>query len=75
MPIKKVCPRCGATFDCSHNDISSCHCATINLGKSPCTYIQKHYSDCLYHDCLIEIKANFDHSESNLYCIKKKDDV
>ena len=21
MPMKKVCPRCGATFDCMHNDI------------------------------------------------------
>ena len=23
MPMKKVCPRCGATFDCMHNDILS----------------------------------------------------
>ena len=25
MPMKKVCPRCGATFDCMHNDILSAH--------------------------------------------------
>ena len=31
MPMKKVCPRCGATFDCMHNDILSCHCATVRL--------------------------------------------
>ena len=29
--MKKVCPRCGATFDCMHNDILSCHCATVRL--------------------------------------------
>jgi len=29
MPMKKVCPRCGATFDCMHNDILA---HPINLG-------------------------------------------
>ena len=33
--MKKVCPRCGATFDCMHNDILSCHCATVRLDGSP----------------------------------------
>ncbi|RHL52450.1 cysteine-rich CWC family protein, partial [Phocaeicola vulgatus] len=35
MPMKKVCPRCGATFDCMHNDILSCHCATVRLEAHP----------------------------------------
>ena len=42
MPMKKVCPRCGATFDCMHNDILSCHCATVRLDALQRTYLMAH---------------------------------
>ena len=29
--MQKVCPRCGATFECMHNDILQCHCASVRL--------------------------------------------
>ena len=41
MPMKKVCPRCGATFDCMHNDILSCHCATVRLDALQRTYLME----------------------------------
>ena len=44
MPMKKVCPRCGATFDCMHNDILSCHCATVRLDALQRTYLMENYS-------------------------------
>ena len=43
MPMKKVCPRCGATFDCMHNDILSCHCATVRLDALQRTYLMENY--------------------------------
>ncbi len=42
MPMKKVCPRCGATFDCMHNDILSCHCATVGQRNNLRDFIFKH---------------------------------
>ena len=59
MPMKKVCPRCGATFDCMHNDILSCHCATVRLDALQRTYLMENYSDCLCHDCLKAVKDSF----------------
>lgn len=55
--MKKVCPRCGVTFDCRHNEIMLCHCATVKLNAVQREYLKSHYSDCLCHDCLLAIKA------------------
>lgn len=59
MPMKKVCPRCGATFDCRHDDMAFCHCATIGLDAIQRDYLRNNYSDCLCHDCLVAIKQHF----------------
>lgn len=72
MPMKKVCPRCGATFDCMHNDILSCHCATIGLDVMQRTYLMENYSGCLCHDCLKAVKASFYACEINPRYNKKK---
>ena len=74
MPMKKVCPRCGATFDCMHNDILSCHCATVRLDALQCTYLMENYSDCLCHDCLKAVKDSFYACEINPRYNKKKND-
>ena len=74
MPMKKVCPRCGATFDCMHNDILSCHCATVRLDALQRTYLMENYSDCLCHDCLKAVKDSFYACEINPRYNKKKND-
>ncbi len=71
--MKKVCPRCGTTFDCMHNDILSCHCATVKLDMLQHSYLKENYSDCLCHNCLETVKSSFYVCEINpLY--KKKND-
>ena len=72
--MKKVCPRCGATFDCMHNDILSCHCATVRLDALQRTYLMENYSDCLCHDCLKAVKDSFYACEINPRYNKKKND-
>lgn len=57
--MKKVCPRCGATFECMHNDILSCHCATVGLDARQRAYLKENYSDCLCHDCMEAVKTGF----------------
>ena len=72
--IHYSCPRCGATFDCMHNDILSCHCATVRLDALQRTYLMENYSDCLCHDCLKAVKDSFYACEINPRYNKKKND-
>lgn len=55
MPMKKVCPRCGAIFECMNDQILLCHCITVWLNEQQRAYLQKNYSGCLCHDCLTDI--------------------
>ena len=64
----------GATFDCMHNDILSCHCATVRLDALQRTYLMENYSDCLCHDCLKAVKDSFYACEINPRYNKKKND-
>lgn len=58
--MKKVCPRCGVTFDCKHDeDIRSCHCATIELDAPMRDYLKENYPDCLCPDCLMAVRGEF----------------
>jgi hypothetical protein len=57
--MDKICERCGKYFDCSHNDVSNCLCASIELDAQQLEYIEQNYSDCLCHACLMEIKSGF----------------
>lgn len=63
--MKKVCPRCGVMFDCAHDDIMSCHCATVNLDSQMRHYLEENYSSCLCHDCLETAKTTFYACEVN----------
>lgn len=74
VPMKKVCPRCGATFDCLHDNIASCHCASTHLDPLQRAYLQQNYHDCLCHECLETVKANFYAIDINPHYKKKKDD-
>ncbi len=39
--MKKVCPRCGAAFECRHDNIRLCHCAGVKLDAFQYAYIKK----------------------------------
>ena len=52
---EKKCPRCGATFICSHDDIVRCQCATVALDAKAREYIATNYTDCLCARCLAQI--------------------
>lgn len=51
--MKKVCPRCGATFECRNDDILTCQCVNIRLTHKQRAFIGKIYDNCLCHDCLL----------------------
>lgn len=58
--MKKRCPRCGALFDCLHNeDIRLCHCASVELDAKMRKFLKENYSDCLCHNCLVTVKQAF----------------
>lgn len=54
--IKKLCPRCGAAFDCKSEDIKHCVCASVSLTEKQIEFIQLNYSGCLCINCLRTIK-------------------
>ena len=59
--MKKVCPRCGVTFDCLHDeDIHSCHCTSVKMDDRMRNFLKENYSDCLCHSCLEEIRQSFE---------------
>lgn len=53
--MKKLCPCCGATFECYHDDIVHCQCATVHLTTEQLNYIRTHYDSCLCINCLKNI--------------------
>ena len=54
--MKKICPRCGKSFECRHGEIEKCQCAGVNLDPVSLEYIKKTYTDCICIDCLRDIK-------------------
>ena len=53
--IQKTCPRCGASFVCTHDAL--CQCVGIELNEKARAYLRTHYSDCLCRRCLLEINT------------------
>ena len=53
----KVCPRCGAPFVCTHNEL--CQCVGIALTENARAYLRTHYRDCLCRKCLIAVSRQF----------------
>ena len=54
--IAKVCPRCGASFVCTHD--AFCQCVGITLDEKARAYLRTHYKDCLCRKCLDEVRSN-----------------
>lgn len=72
MPMKKVCLRCGVTFQCMYDNITQCHCTTVQLDLQQRMYLKENYLDCLCPRCLDEVKDAFYRSGKNPQYIKQK---
>jgi hypothetical protein len=57
--MTKTCPHCKATFDCSHDNLTDCHCVTVPLDEQQLAYIRENYDDCLCNACLQNIIYSF----------------
>ena len=53
--IEKVCPRCGAHFVCTHDEL--CQCVGITLNDNARAFLRTHYKDCLCRQCLLDISG------------------
>lgn len=51
----KLCPRCGAAFECKVNNPMHCQCAHIVLSSDQLEALQARYDDCLCADCLQQV--------------------
>lgn len=63
--MKKKCPRCGVSFDCTPENILECQCREAKLDQNQRDYLKLHYTSCLCIRCLLEIKSRF--YTTNLY--------
>lgn len=54
-PVTKICPRCGARFECFHS--AACWCASVRLDETARRELAARYDDCLCPDCLAAITA------------------
>ena len=50
--MEKVCPRCGARFECLRDSITNCHCAGVPLADAVRRFIGDNYEGCLCNGCL-----------------------
>lgn len=58
MPTEKICPRCGNTLICRHDDMTiPCDCTKVHLEKKHFDYIRRHFNNCLCLKCLQTIEA------------------
>lgn len=55
----KLCARCQQPFQCKVGDIAHCHCNEITLTPDECNFIEQRYSDCLCHNCLLQLKNKY----------------
>lgn len=57
--MKRSCPRCQQTFDCTPEDIVHCGCTEVKLSTEARKQIARDYTDCLCNDCLRAISAAY----------------
>ena len=56
---EKICPRCGAGFECKAGDISHCQCSSIQLSEAETKFIADKFPDCLCAVCMKAIKSEY----------------
>lgn len=55
--MEKICPRCGARFECLHNEnMAACQCVGVVLTAEQREYLGRAYADCLCRSCLEHIR-------------------
>jgi hypothetical protein len=54
---EKLCPRCGALFECRVGDILRCQCAPVPLTAAQADYVRARFEGCLCADCLRTLRA------------------
>ncbi|WP_353120926.1 cysteine-rich CWC family protein [Dysgonomonas capnocytophagoides] len=57
--MKKICPRCSASFACREDRTDLCHCTRIYLFSGVRDYIIDNYENCLCPKCLKETNSSF----------------
>lgn len=55
----KKCSRCQKDFECKHDDIKNCQCASIELQQYQRDNIFKQYDDCLCANCLEQLRIEY----------------
>lgn len=55
----KKCAQCGAEFECRHDSILECHCASVKLNDAARDYLKVKFADCLCNKCLRGVKQEF----------------
>ena len=63
---EKICPRCGAGFECKVGDISHCQCYAVKLNEQEIKFIAQKYSDCLCAACMKAMKTEYSMLQSEL---------
>lgn len=53
--MEKICPRCGKTFECHHEEIKKCWCMSASIEPDAMNYIADNYSGCLCKECIDEL--------------------
>ncbi|MDP4206305.1 MAG: cysteine-rich CWC family protein [Bacteroidota bacterium] len=64
--MNKKCPHCGKEFECRHDDIVNCQCATVVLTPEERQYLASIYNDCVCVECIKKLKEEFRRRECRL---------
>ncbi|TAJ14884.1 hypothetical protein DMA11_03940 [Marinilabiliaceae bacterium JC017] len=50
--VKKICPKCGASFECYRTSKKACWCENFKISPKNLKVLAEKYSSCLCPDCL-----------------------
>lgn len=56
---EKHCPRCNLLFECKPGNITQCQCYGILFSDEEKELVAAKHTDCLCHQCLIDMKNEF----------------
>jgi len=56
---EKNCERCNKLFECHAENISQCHCYSIDLSLDEKKLLTFRFKDCLCNDCILALKAEY----------------
>lgn len=71
--MNKICPRCGASFECQHG--KACWCMDVNLTNHVRDVLKNNYSDCLCRRCLEELTVVEERPEAEFSPVTTSGDI